>query len=232
MGPCINLISLGRRMMSGSANKLYRNGSTSSCLSGPPRLSNSTPSLSSLPLLKVCAAGVGPSPRPPRTFPQAQLLPNPAIILGWWSPSPLLCLLLRPFAVARRRLNLLDLVANAEVHWWWPCIAAAPLLLESEASRARGAATQPVATFKQQHARIAAELLQRVFIVSLMGSPKTQGRGQDQVEKGCCWSMPALAANDVLYPRLCQGRTNHRTDSSVVRCPLCVSSTEQGPREF
>ena len=62
MGACSHRTSFGSRMMSGSANKLYRNGCTSSGRSGPPRFSSSTPSLSSWPVPKALAAGVGASP--------------------------------------------------------------------------------------------------------------------------------------------------------------------------
>jgi hypothetical protein len=46
-GACRNLRKAGSRMMSGSANRLYRNGWTSSKHSGPPRLSSRTPTRSS-----------------------------------------------------------------------------------------------------------------------------------------------------------------------------------------
>mmetsp|Transcript_4605 Transcript_4605/g.7243 ORF Transcript_4605/g.7243 Transcript_4605/m.7243 type:complete len:220 (-) Transcript_4605:329-988(-) len=45
-GDCRNRTAAGRRMMSGSANKLYRNGCTSSSSSGPPRFSNRMPTFS------------------------------------------------------------------------------------------------------------------------------------------------------------------------------------------
>ena len=43
--PCKSRSGPGNRMMDGSANKLYRNGCTSSNVSGPPRLSKRTPTL-------------------------------------------------------------------------------------------------------------------------------------------------------------------------------------------
>ena len=43
--PCKNCTGGGRRMISGSANKLYKNGCTSSNVSGPPRFSSNTPTL-------------------------------------------------------------------------------------------------------------------------------------------------------------------------------------------
>lgn len=68
------------------------------------------------------------------------------------------------------------------------------------ARRARGAATQPCAAFKQQQTRITAEL-QPDFIVSLVQSIETHGTGYDQKKHydppdsaGCCWPSPAFAA--------------------------------------
>lgn len=45
MAGCSHCKAGGSLMMSGSANKLYRNGCTSSGLSGPPRLRRMTPTL-------------------------------------------------------------------------------------------------------------------------------------------------------------------------------------------
>lgn len=88
MGPCSHLTRFGSRMISGSAKRLYRNGSTSSCRSGPPRFRSNTPNFSSCPVLNAFEAGVRASP----VFfdlPQAQLFPTATIrVLVRPRPSP------------------------------------------------------------------------------------------------------------------------------------------------
>lgn len=79
IGACNHLTNLGRRMMSGSAKRLYRKGCTSSGLSGPPRFKSSTPSFSSWPLPKACAAGVRALSPLLFDLPHSQLFPAATI---------------------------------------------------------------------------------------------------------------------------------------------------------
>lgn len=72
MAGCRNCTLDGRRMMSGSANRLYRKGCTSSRLSGPPRLSSSTPMRSA-----AGVAGGTASAAPPAASTAAAPAPPP-----------------------------------------------------------------------------------------------------------------------------------------------------------
>ena len=80
--PCKSRSGPGNRMMDGSANKLYRNGCTSSNVSGPPRLSKRTPTLyssssKSSPRPSLPTASTPPIRSPPPRLPAAAAFEDP-----------------------------------------------------------------------------------------------------------------------------------------------------------